>query len=191
MKAANTIHRKIDKAILAVRVCPCVSVAKFNGLQKMVFGKIILLTRILLGAVFVYASIDKIVHPFAFAEVIHNYRILSEFLINPMALILPWLELIIGLLLIAGVWLAGAVFWTNVLLGVFFLALLFNVARGLDISCGCFGVGVKKASSPMVLWYIFRDIVLLIMSIGLLRFLVCNDERSRGCGVKVSAHNER
>ncbi len=68
----------------------------------------ILAARLLLGGIFVFASIDKILHPAAFADAVYNYQILPDSLINLTAVFLPWLELILGGCLIAGVWLPGA-----------------------------------------------------------------------------------
>src|SRR3989339_2042083 len=61
-----------------------------------------LLCRLTLGGVFVYASLDKIANPAAFAELTWNYKILPTELVNLAALILPWVELTAGLLLISG-----------------------------------------------------------------------------------------
>jgi uncharacterized membrane protein YphA (DoxX/SURF4 family) len=69
--------------------------------------------RLFLGLVFVYASFDKILRPAAFAEIIYNYQILPEALINFTSIFLPWLELHLGLLLILGFWLPGAVLISN------------------------------------------------------------------------------
>jgi len=55
--------------------------------------RIIMAMRIALGIVFVYASIDKITHPAAFAEAILNYQILPDQLINITAIIMPCLAL--------------------------------------------------------------------------------------------------
>lgn len=82
-------------------------------------GILALCARIFLGAVFIYASIDKIIHPEAFAKAIFNYQILPEALINLTAILLPWLELVMGVLLVLGIWQQGAVFLANVLLGFF------------------------------------------------------------------------
>ena len=62
---------------------------------------IILAARLILGGVFVFASIDKILHPAAFAEAVYNYQILPDNLINLTAIVLPWLELVLGSLLIS------------------------------------------------------------------------------------------
>jgi len=118
-----------------------------------------LATRIILGAIFVYASVDKILHPAAFAEAVYNYQILPDSFINLTAILLSWLELILGACLIAGVWLPGAVMIANVLLVVFVGALLFNLARGLDIHCGCFSTEAETGVSNV--WYILRDILFL------------------------------
>jgi uncharacterized membrane protein YphA (DoxX/SURF4 family) len=64
-----------------------------------------ILLRLFLGAIFVYASFDKILRPAAFAEIIYNYQILPDPLINIASIFLPWLELLLGLLLIFAFWL--------------------------------------------------------------------------------------
>ena len=65
--------------------------------------------RLLLGGIFVWASIYKILDPTAFAGVINNYQLLPDALINGFAVTLPWLELVLGVFLIFGLWLPGAV----------------------------------------------------------------------------------
>jgi cobalt-zinc-cadmium efflux system protein len=117
--------------------------------------------RLFLGAVFVIASVDKIFHPAAFAQAIYNYQILPDELINLTAIILPWLELLLGILLIAGRWLPGATVLVNLLLLTFFGALVFNVARGLDVHCGCFTSSTE--GTPAITWYLIRDSVFLVL----------------------------
>lgn len=117
--------------------------------------------RLVLGGVFVLASVDKILHPFAFAKSIGNYQILPDGLVNLMAIILPWIELILGSLLIFGIWLPGATVLVNLLLSVFFTALVFNMARGLNVDCGCFThSGTESASTS---WYLVRDTFFLLL----------------------------
>ena len=116
-----------------------------------------LLSRLFLGGIFVYASYDKILHPVPFAEVVYNYQLLPDVLVNLASLFLPWLELLVGLSLILGVWLPGAVLICNGLLLIFFTTLLFNMARGLDIDCGCFTTSIGPSSGGHMLWYLFRD----------------------------------
>ena len=70
-------------------------------------GWLTLIARLFLGGVFIYASVDKILHPDDFAHAVYNYQILPNGLINLTALVLPWLELLLGICLLTGVWLPG------------------------------------------------------------------------------------
>ena len=125
--------------------------------------------RLILGAIFVVASADKIYQPAAFAQAIYNYQILPDTLINIMAIILPWLEILLGLFLIIGLWLPGTVTLTNLLLVTFLGALVFNMAQGLDVHCGCFSTSTEGA--PATAWYLIRDASFLLMG-GYLFFKV-------------------
>jgi rhodanese-related sulfurtransferase len=124
-----------------------------------------------LGGIFVYASYEKILHPVPFTEIVYNYHILPGVLLNLVALFLPWLELLIGLSLILGVWLHGAVLVCNALLVIFFTTLLFNIFRGLDIDCGCFTVSAGPSSGGHMFWYLLRDSFFLVAAGFLLIFL--------------------
>ena len=127
---------------------------------------IILAARLILGGVFVFASIDKILHPAAFAEAVYNYQILPDNLINLTAIVLPWLELVLGSLLIIGVWLPGSILICNLLLLTFIAVLIYNLARGLDIHCGCFST--EPSQDPLSIWTIVRDAVFLVPAVYLL-----------------------
>lgn len=125
-----------------------------------------LLTRLALGGVFIAASMDKIIHPSQFAKIIHNYQILPDYLINMAAIVLPWLEALLGVFIIAGVWLPGAVVLADFLLVAFFFALVFNIARGIDVHCGCFSTEVTGA--PHTSWYVIRDSLFLLLGLAVL-----------------------
>ena len=99
-----------------------------------------LIFRVILGIVFIYASYDKILDPAGFSKNIHNFHITDNlvWVENLVALILPWLELIIGVFLIFGVFLEGS---TSITIGlyIFFIIILSQaVFRGIDVHCGCF-----------------------------------------------------
>jgi cation diffusion facilitator family transporter len=121
--------------------------------------------RLLLGAVFLFASYDKILHPQAFAQTVYNYQILPDGLVNLAAMILPWMELLLGICLIGGVWLPGATVVSTGLLALFIGALVFNQMRGLDIHCGCFSS--ESSDGPVGLWTVARDVTFLVFSAGL------------------------
>ena len=97
--------------------------------------------RLILGGVFIYASIHKIAHPADFARSIANYHMTPYVLLHPMALFLPWLEMVCGLALVSGFRMRGAAWILAVMLVVFIVAIASAMAQGLDISCGCFDTG--------------------------------------------------
>lgn len=123
-------------------------------------------SRFILGGVFVYASFDKILHPAAFAEAVYNYQILPDNLINLTAIVLPCLELVLGIFLIINVWIPGTVVMCNLLLITFIGALLFNMARGLNINCGCFSTTAVENSTNVLT--VLRDTSFLAMAVYLL-----------------------
>lgn len=124
--------------------------------------------RTALGVVFFYAGLVKSQDPGGFAQAIYNYRILPGWLINPVAVLLPWVEMVLGASLVLGIWVTGASLLASGFLGVFALALCLNLARGLDIECGCFSTGSSGPGNT--LWYFLRDILLLAMAIEVVLF---------------------
>ncbi len=119
--------------------------------------------RLLLGVVFVYASFDKILHPQAFALAVFNYQILPDTFINLTAMVLPWLELIVGCCLILNKWVPGAVLITTVLLVGFMAAIAYNLSRGLDVGCGCFSSAPGEDAMSNVT--LLRDFLFLAMAV--------------------------
>ena len=121
--------------------------------------------RLVTAFVFIYASLDKQCNPWAFAQAVYNYQVLPDALINLTALILPWLELILGFCLLLERWMMGASGLAAVLMTVFIGLILFNLARGLDISCGCFST--DPAEGPADKLTLLRDTLFLILAMGL------------------------
>lgn len=118
--------------------------------------------RGILGCIFVYAGIIKILDPNGFALAVYNYHILPGCMINIVAVILPWVEVVTGSALLLGVMVSGASFVISFLLLIFFLALAVSLARGLDISCGCFSTSAD--ADPITWMYLFRDVFLFAMA---------------------------
>jgi uncharacterized membrane protein YphA (DoxX/SURF4 family) len=123
----------------------------------------VLVFRLILGGIFIYASLDKIAHPEQFAKIVYNYKILPHSLINIFAIILPWVELLCGLFLIAGIFVESSSAILSLLLISFVIALSANFLRGMDVNCGCFSTDPKGKEEGAVL--LLRDFVLL--AIGL------------------------
>lgn len=111
--------------------------------MKIVFQNpiLILVIRLFLGGLFIYASLDKITDPQSFSRDISNYHIIPFGLENSMAVILPWLELFIGLGLILGCLVDGAALVSMSLLVIFIVAIGSAILRGYNIECGC---GLKE-----------------------------------------------
>jgi uncharacterized membrane protein YphA (DoxX/SURF4 family) len=102
---------------------------------------------ILLGGVFVYASLDKIAQPRDFARIIYHYQVigpsarLGYLPANIVAVALPWTEALAGVLLIAGVWRREAAAVVAALLVTFLGAVGWALHQGIDVeNCGCFTV---------------------------------------------------
>ena len=129
-------------------------------IKKILSNKYFLLAlRLLLGVVFIYASIDKIAKPEGFAQAIYNYRMMPHVAINLMAIVMPWLELICGILIVIGIFVRGSALLIGFMLLVFVIAISFALVRGLDISCGCFRVEGGHALAADLL---VRDVLMLI-----------------------------
>ena len=117
--------------------------------------------RLVLGVVFIYASIDKIDKPGGFAEAIYNYRMMPHATIDLMAIVMPWLELLCGILIIIGLFVRGSALLIGFMLLVFIVAISFALVRGLDISCGCFKV---EGGHTLALGLLVRDILMFFAS---------------------------
>ena len=119
--------------------------------------------RWVLGAIFIYASINKIEDPAALSEAISNYRLFPDVLINLLAIWLPWLELMTGLFLITGLWIKGNALILSILSLLFGIITGIAIFRGLDISCGCFSLTGDQKS---IQWtHIVRNFGLVVMSV--------------------------
>jgi len=98
-----------------------------------------ILSAIFVGYIFVRAALPKILDPLSFAKIIYHYKILPDSLVNLAAIYLPWLELLCGVVVILVPWWRAASGWLIAAMLVVFAAGMVSVlARGLDITCGCF-----------------------------------------------------
>jgi len=133
---------------------------------------LVLICRIFLGFLFIYASLEKILQPEEFAKQVGYYKALPIGLENLLAIVLPWTELIVGICLLAGLFVDGAALLSIIMMLVFILAISQAMLRGIDISCGCFKISAD--SEKLGLHTIIRDIIFLIMS-----FVVLNRQERK------------
>ena len=127
--------------------------------------RLILLLKWMVAALFIFAGISKILNPDTFARDIDNYRLLPYLLVTIMAVILPWLEVLCGIFLIVGTWKKGAAFTLLILTFMFLIAISSAVARGLDITCGCFSMtieGMKVGYTRLIEDVVLFGLILLI-----------------------------
>ena len=127
-------------------------------------GPVILLARLILGGIFIFASLDKISNPDAFATAIGNYHVMPFGLENLLALILPWLELLSGIFIIAGIMVDGAAIMIIMMNMVFIIAISQALARGISIECGCFSVSSPGEGDNIGLITVIRDIGYLTLA---------------------------
>ena len=134
---------------------------------------IVRLAAWLLAAAFLAAAWPKIADPPGFAEAIHPYGLVPEGYLAPMALVLPWLEALIGLALLSGLARRSAALLASLLLLVFMGALAINLWRGHPVDCGCFGAAtaVRTAAERLTSMKLdlLRDSGLLLLSLLILR----------------------
>ncbi|HXG59471.1 MAG TPA: MauE/DoxX family redox-associated membrane protein, partial [Thermoanaerobaculia bacterium] len=123
--------------------------------------------QIALGVFFVAAALPKIVDPPGFAHMIYNYRLVPGPLVNLMALVLPWIELLAGLGLVLGIWKETSRTIIAAMLVTFIVAIAVNLARGNAIDCGCFSIadaGKTREEQFRDMWMVIvRDIGMLLM----------------------------
>ena len=108
------------------------------NLQRFVQNRILfVIFRWIVGFIFIYAGVEKIVEPAQFARDIANYHILPVASINIFAIILPWIEFWVGLFLITGIYTRASSLIILGLLVIFTIAISAAIIRGIDINCGC------------------------------------------------------
>ena len=124
---------------------------------------VLIALRVALGIIFLYAAYTKLREPWLlFAMSIDAYQILPQWAVMTLGRTLPWLELLLGVLLAAGIGLRYTAAGASILLGVFFAVMVRSYAAGMNIDCACFGLGEKIGPATLA-----RDGALLALSLAL------------------------
>ena len=121
--------------------------------------------RLGLAAVFLVSGVLKAIDPDATYVAVRAYDVLPKLGVALVAGVLPWLEIAIGLLLLAGIATRAVAVASAVLLLAFMAGVTQAWARGLSIDCGCFGGG--GAVDPEQTTYgleLLRDAGFLLMA---------------------------
>ncbi len=123
--------------------------------------------RIGLGALFIYSALSKISDPDEFAYSVSRYDLLPGFVVGIFSATMPMLELLAGLSMLFTKWLRESALLVSGMLAMFIVALVQALARGLEISCGCFGVP-SVGGREEILMALVRDVVLIVPAVWLM-----------------------
>jgi uncharacterized membrane protein YphA (DoxX/SURF4 family) len=141
-----------------------------NLLRALAYGNgITAFLRVLLGLLFAYSGVVKMLDPVGFGKIVGMYGILPGELLPYAAVTIPSIELLAGALLAAGYRIKPAALITSSLLVIFIAAIAYGYVRGGRFDCGCFGLarfGIGETIGPAVM---ARDVVLLAVSVVLFR----------------------
>ena len=113
-----------------------------------------------------YAGLTKIAEPLEFYKDVHNFRMLPEPLERGLTMTLPWVEIVCATCLAGGILRSAAALVATGLMGIFLTAVTTAWVRGLDITCGCFGI--SEAGRTVGAMLLIQDVLLLGMAITLL-----------------------
>ena len=130
----------------------------------MIRNKYILIAfRLVVGGMFIWAGVSKIIDPLGFAQNIVNYRVFPEGISFFLALVLPWIEVICGVFLILGIFRSASALLLSGFLVVFLVLIATTLVRGIDIDCGCFGSLSGKVDYTLIL----MDSILLFFCLNI------------------------
>jgi cobalt-zinc-cadmium efflux system protein len=132
---------------------------------------------LVLGGVFLYASFEKIAAPRDFAKIVYRYQLAGPNALfgvtpaNVLAVTLPWLEAVIGVLLVTGLWRREAAGIAGGLLVIFIAAVSYALFQGIDIAnCGCFSVAAS-GDGRAAGWKLIAGDAALLAAAGYLMFV--------------------
>jgi uncharacterized membrane protein YphA (DoxX/SURF4 family) len=134
-----------------------------------------LAARLYLGGLFVAASLHKIADPASFGLDIATYQLLPLALVNPMAIALPWIELVTGVVLVVGLRARAAALLVVGMMAMFIVALAWALAKDLTMRCGCFAAQ-GMVEDPISYRTVLRDLGWLALAL----YVVLLDRRPLG-----------
>jgi uncharacterized membrane protein YphA (DoxX/SURF4 family) len=127
--------------------------------------------RLVTGVVWIWAGAVKLGDSYTSVQAVRAYDLLPESLVEPVGYLLPVLEVVVGVALVAGLMTRGAAVLSSLLFVAFIIGIASAWARGLEIDCGCFGGGgYDPDAASQYPWEIARDVALLVASLFLVRW---------------------
>jgi uncharacterized membrane protein YphA (DoxX/SURF4 family) len=127
-----------------------------------------LVARLVMGGVWIVAGALKLPDPYESVRAVRAYALLPEAVVPTVGMLLPIVEVVLGLVLVLGLLTRGAGVLSAVVLGLFIIGIASVWARGIEIDCGCFGSGGARAGAAASYpREIARDVGLLLLSVYL------------------------
>ncbi|MGD0839607.1 MAG: MauE/DoxX family redox-associated membrane protein [Candidatus Acidiferrales bacterium] len=132
--------------------------------------------RLIIGAILIYAAYGKLRQRWIiFAMSVDNFHMLPQWGVNFVARTLPWAEMIVGAMLILGLWVRWAGLVATAMSAVFFAANLHAYLSGSELDCGCFGANVQLSRRTVLL----LDAAMVLVAAGVTIFAFLARRRSR------------
>jgi uncharacterized membrane protein YphA (DoxX/SURF4 family) len=123
--------------------------------------------RLILGGIFIFTGIAKINHISSLVGEIKQYQILPAVLASAYGHVLPYLEILVGVILVLGIILRISASIAGLMLISFAAAKIVAMIRGLNINvCHCFGPAVPLLSTQSLA----IDIIMLLLAIQIILF---------------------
>jgi uncharacterized membrane protein YphA (DoxX/SURF4 family) len=123
--------------------------------------------RVIMGVVFIIASVNKIIEPEYFKAVIAEYKILPDIFVPLFAIILPWIELLCGIMLILDIYTQSNALIMLGILCIFIIGMSINLYQGIIHDCGCFDLFGKEDISVFTL---LRDLIFILLTLPILLY---------------------
>ncbi len=137
-------------------------------MSKNIFSneKLLLALRIIMGGIFILASVDKIMNPSMFSMILREYKLIPGIFIPLVAVTLPWVEFFTGIFMIANIFAQScALIMIGLNIG-YIIGIVLNLIWGLVHECGCFTIfGLNE---PIGGFSIARDAVFILLFLPLL-----------------------
>jgi uncharacterized membrane protein YphA (DoxX/SURF4 family) len=121
-----------------------------------------LLLRLVLGGLLVLAGVTKLTDRLAFRQAVAEYQVLPAALERPFAMALPYIEVVLGALLLLGLGTTAVAALAAPLFASFGIAIGINLARGRSFNCHCFG---SVQSDPIGWGALLRSLALVIAAV--------------------------
>jgi len=125
----------------------------------------LVVARLFVGALLLYAAWTKVPDMAAFAQDVANYRLLPPAAVPVAAAAVVGVELVVGAALILGFWVRPAATVAAALLALFTAGIAQALLRGIDLNCGCFGTADRAT------WLsVLRDVAFFLPAAAVARF---------------------